>query len=247
MPSLPSTAGLLWLCLSCVTSQEARLDAREEVVDRAMSGHLGEARRARDAVVGGDLAGAQEALATLRGRLPLGSLAPQQARLEVGFIQAVEAARATTDLPALGESLGQVAQACGACHLAAGLAIPLDAELAAPSATEPGGGAATAGATVAAHMDGHMWATEQMWAALVVGDDIAFQEGAEALARSSLVPSGMPADAPVPPLAAELEVRVHDLAALAVRSPEARGRHLGQMLGTCAQCHQLLGTGPARR
>lgn len=234
----------LWLApalLACVTSQEARLDAREEAVDRGMSGHLGEARLARDAVIAGDLAAAKQALSTLRGRLPLGSLAPQQARLEVQLIQAVQAGQTAADLPAMGEALGQIAQACGACHLSAGLSIPVEAGLGAPGATEP------TGTTVAARMDGHMWATEQMWAALVAGDDIAFQEGAEAMGRSGLVPTGLPADAPVPPLAAELEVQVQDMAALAVRSPEARGRHLGRMLGSCAQCHQLLGAGPSAR
>lgn len=242
LPLFASLSALACVSSGCITSQEARLDAREEVVGRQMGGHLGEARLARDAVVAGDLAAAQAALKTLRGRLPLGSMAPQQARLEAVFIQKVEAAQATSDLPAMGEALGQLAQACGDCHLTAGLELPVEAELDAPGAAEPPTPAPPV--TVAAGMDGHMWATAQMWAALVAGDDAAFQEGAEAMGRSSLVPSGLPADAPVPPLAAELEVRAQDLAALAARSDSMRGQHLGQMLGTCAQCHQLLGKGP---
>ena len=228
-----------WLLLSCVARQEGRLDNRQEVVSEAMAGHLGEAAQARDAVIAGDMAGARAALLALRARLPLAALAPQPARIEGGFIADVDAAIEAPDLPTLAEHLGEMAQGCGACHTASGLRIPVDTGGRVPT------GQAGSTPTVTARMLLHQEADLVMWSALVAGDEGAFVSAAEAMRRSTLVPSGIAVDAPVPPLAAELEVRVQDLAALASRESDGRGLYLGRMLGTCAQCHGLLARGPA--
>jgi hypothetical protein len=224
----------LLIALSCVTHQEARLEARHEDVSEAMAGHLVEAAQARDALVAGDLDGTRAALLALRRRLPLESLPPQglphDARLMGTVDQALTVGSATEVAPLL----GQIAQTCGTCHTALGLTLPVDAT---PVTAE--------GGTVTAHMRQHQLAAQAMWSALVAGDEAAFDRGAEALLTSTLAPSGTSVDAPVPPLAAELEVRVHDLAGLAVRNAEERGRHFGELLGTCAQCHDLLSQGPA--
>lgn len=222
------------LCIpACVAKQESRLETRHEVVSQAMSGHLGEAAHARDAVIAGDLEATQRALLELRARLPLPSLPPQGLRHDAVFVVAVDSALTARDLGSAATAVGEIAQACGACHTALGLSMAV-----VPPA-EPG-----PGATVVARMGQHRDAAAQMWSSVVAGDAAAFASGAELLRSSTLVPSGTAADAPVPALAAELEVRVHDLAALAVRSPDERGRYLGQMLGTCAQCHALLARGP---
>ena len=95
--------------------------------------------------------------------------------------------------------------------------------------------------SVASVMALHAYGAREMWAGLVIPDSERVKKGAEALGSAVLTPTGTPVGSPVSPLATELEVRVHDLAAHAARTDEAaqRASAYGRMLGTCAACHSL--------
>ena len=222
---------LLVLLTGC-WSTEDRIAQSEEKVKDEMVVHHTEVLAARDAIVAGDHANATDALGALAGRLPLDGLdrGRQQALMD-----AVVAGAKAEDLDAAARALGQVGAACGSCHRAVGAKPPPEA-----------GDKPVVGSDVKSQMALHHWAMLTLWDGLVRGDDATFSNAAQALNATPMIPSGTPVDAPVPPDAAALEIRVHDLAARAARagSPQERAKAVGDLLGTCQQCHLLLDGGP---
>lgn len=223
---------LCTLCLCACWSTEDRTALQEEAVKDEMVDHHKEVLGARDAIVAGDHATATAALGSLAERMPLDGLdiGRQQA-----LLQTVRAGAKANDLKSAARAVGQAAAACGQCHRAVGAQPPAEA-----------GEKPEAGSDVPSQMRLHHWALLTLWDGLVRGDDAAFSNAANALQATPMIPSGTPLDAPVPPEAARLEIRVHDLAGSAARKstlPE-RGKVVGDLLGTCQQCHGLLGGGP---
>ena len=232
---------LALLLLCCANRQETRLDERHEQLMPQMGEHAAEANALRDGLIAGELSRVREAALTLRARLPLGPALPHAGQVpEAMLLSATDAVLAAPDLPTVAPEVGRVARACGACHQGLGIQVAtLDATL--PALEDP--------SSVRARMGGHARAAAMMWSAMVAGDPAALALGAEQMKGAALLPSGSTVDGPVPPEAAQLELRVQDLAGLAARAEDedARGRHLGELLGTCAECHRLLTAGPGAR
>jgi len=222
------------LLLAGCWSTEDRIAQVEEKVKDEMVVHHKEVLAARDAVIAGDHANATSALGALAERLPLEGLdrGRQQPLIDV-----VRAGAKADDLDAVARAVGKAGAACGTCHKAVGATPPTEA-----------GPKPKAGSDVPSQMRLHHWALLTMWDGLVRGDDGAFASAAQALNATPMIPSGTPVDAPVPPEAAQLEIRVHDMAAKAARAgdPLERGKAVGKMLGTCQQCHLLMDGGPAK-
>lgn len=229
---------LLLLALACTRGPEERLEARHEATAPEMERHDSEAAMMRDALVAGRSEELRSAARVLRSRLPLGpDLPPLAQPFEAALALALDRVLRAEDLPGMADGVGAMAQACGDCHTVLGLSVQL-ASVPVPPVADP----------LQQQMQAHRSAAVELWAGVVTADGERVQAGAAALEASTLVPSGTAADAPVPPDAAALEVRVHDLAGQAARAePAHRGRYLGEMLGTCAQCHLLLDSGPAGR
>lgn len=224
---------LLLTLMGCLTGgPEARAgDARQ-----AMDAHFEDVGLARDAVLRGDLSAAHASASAVMGRIPVRELPARLRDREADLSRALRRLAGAPDLYAAGESLGEVANACAACHQQAGVKIP-------DGALSP----STGGAGVKAEMARHGYAAGRLWTGLVLPSEAAWQEGAAIFRAASLVPAGDPATSTLPQGAAELEVSVHDLAATAASATDATGRAraYGQMLATCAACHQLLNRGPS--
>ena len=221
-------APLLLLLLGCWEDRREAL--REEEVLDEMIEHWASGETARDAVIEGDLDAAKEAGRELAERLPIDNLETLEA------VQAELKAHATTlaaakDIDAAGLAVGRMAATCGRCHQANRVEIGL-------SAPEP----PKAGDGLDRQMELHQYAATKMWFGVVEPSEDKAKAAAKALTDNPMVPSGLQADSPVPPVATELEVRVHDLASKAARAsdPTAIGEAYGKMLGTCAACHDLL-------
>ncbi len=133
------------------------------------------------------------------------------------------------DLVDLAAHTATLASACAGCH------------------EETGGGPRLGGTPHVPHEEGrvphmrrHLWAVDRMWEGLLAPSDQFWQAGARALAEPPLTgwlhSSGMDEVTP-------LAERVHELGAQAaqISDPSARAQLYGELIGTCATCHQALG------
>jgi hypothetical protein len=215
-------------------SSPAPGDAREATIRAQMQGHerLGDAMR--DAVARGDLVeakGEAKLLTELRIGGPTGGLWKQ--RLDAMRAAAVQVAGAN-DLMDASRDVGAVARTCGDCHTLFGRPGVVAGETSAQASG------------VRAYMQRHQWAAQRLWDGLVVPSDDAWRSGALAVTEDPLAPDQLtPGKSPVPKVG-ELIQSVHDLGhkALTVDRVDARAALYGEMLATCAACHQWLGGGP---
>lgn len=232
----PKTALLMALLVGvgCGPRQEARLDARSERTTEAMQAHAQDIEALRTALLRGEEPEARAALAALKGRLPLKVLSPQANVAQRDLMRVLGEVEASPDLPTLAEGTGRLLVQCGACHRAAGIALPVE-----PLPPLP------ADADQRARMVQHGLASQRMAQALVADDEASFALAAEALAEVSLFPQALDPSGQAPPEPLEAAVRVVDLARQASGAREARGERWGQMQMACASCHRAVeGAGP---
>ncbi len=144
-----------------------------------------------------------------------------------------DAARALVASPGIDEALrreARVAAACADCHVRTQM-TPI---FAAPPTTP------TDEANTASAMARHQWAVDRLWEGVVGGSDRPWVAGLEVLSATPL-PYSPITDAPA--LAARLQ-RLARTALTAHRDQtetlDERGRLYGEMLVTCAACHQKL-------
>lgn len=148
------------------------------------------------------------------------------------LVDEAKAAREAMRLQALGEAVGRIGQACGACHLAAGRDPRFeDAEVA-------------AGSDIVAHMARHQWGVDSLWEGLVAPRDELWTAGAVSFFE---VPVDPEEEIVVPVAFAPLAEKVHALGteALAVLDPHARAVLYGRLVAACGECHRALGGPPS--
>jgi cytochrome c553 len=188
----------------------------------------------RDAVARGDLDEAKaeaKLLAQLRIEGPPGRAWHQ---MFDAMKTAAVGLSGANDLNEASRDVGIVAKTCGDCHTMFG---------------RPGvivGQANAQASGVRAFMQRHQWAAERLWDGLVVPSDDAWRSGAAALSEAPLAPEQLtPGKSPVPKVG-EMEQAVHQLGKAAANAErvDARVGLYGQVLATCAECHQWLGGGP---
>jgi hypothetical protein len=209
-------------------------DAREATVQARMQGHERHGDAMRDAVARGDLDDARveaRLLAELRIEGPTGELWKH-------MFDAMRAAAARSvsanDLKDVSRDVALVARTCGDCHITFGR----------PGILIEPPGALSSG--LRASMQRHQWAAERLWDGLVVPSDDAWYAGALALSEAPLSPEDLtPGKSPVPRVS-ELARTVHNLGvkAASAQSVDARAGLYGDVLATCAECHNWLGGGP---
>jgi len=141
---------------------------------------------------------------------------------------------AASDLKEASLDIGALAKTCGDCHTVLG---------------RPGkivGEERAQGSSVPARMQHHQWASEQLWDGLVVPSDEAWNWGALALSETQLAPEQLtPGKTPAQRVADLTQtVRALGRRAVDVQRVDMRVDLYGNLLATCAECHQWLGGGP---
>jgi hypothetical protein len=205
-----------------------------EAVPSHMMSHFNSAVRIRDAVVSGDVGAT---------RSPARWLATHQ--FEAEEYPAPEAREALEklrdesrsitnqrEIPELAGSVARLGAACGSCHTAMKAGPHLSVPAAPPTPA--------AGATPEEHMNRHAWASERLWEGLVGPSEGSWIVGAAVLTGPAL-DFGPPGSASQRVL--DLQAKVARLAASAreTRGLQDRARVYGQLLETCAECHEILG------
>jgi mono/diheme cytochrome c family protein len=147
-----------------------------------------------------------------------------------GTARVVEAATSLRAAPGIDEAcrrVARVAQACAECHVG-NPKRPSFARTSAPAEL----------ATPAARMARHPWAADRLWEGVVGPVDASWRAGLEVLSTTPL-PFSRLTDAPL--LASHLQKRATEaLVPDATDSIDARARAYGELLVTCAACHQTL-------
>ncbi|HSW29614.1 MAG TPA: hypothetical protein VLH75_09060 [Longimicrobiales bacterium] len=128
------------------------------------------------------------------------------------------------DILLMSRTLGRMGVACGDCHVALGTQVAF-------SDDEP----PRTSANPQAQMLRHAWAMDRLWKGLVGPSEAAWKAGAGALLT-------MPVDFGGNEEANRLSARVHELAGIAQVSttPKERSDTYGDLLETCALCHDAL-------
>ncbi|UCG75357.1 MAG: hypothetical protein JSV95_11570 [Gemmatimonadota bacterium] len=219
----------LWMALCSLAFAGCATGSSPDRPDPTMTSHFDAAAGVHTAVILGDLDGVRTPAGWLAEHAPPDL--PEGSEAFVAELQKYAARAADArNLEDAAYATGRIAQACGECH---------QAYVRGPVPVLPPG--AASGDDVAAHMVGHAWAVRRMWEGLVVPADESWMAGARALECQRLPPEAVAADDLE--AADYLEKRCHGLGSRAqlVSGASARARIYGELIATCADCHQRLG------
>jgi cytochrome c556 len=140
------------------------------------------------------------------------------------------------DVPTAGVQLGRVGRACSSCHEAEGIA-PRFASSAAPAT----------GHTLEQQMDLHQWAAARLWEGVVGPSDERWLAGARVMAAGRI---DVAKSAHEKPNAAVVELaerlRAEASEAVTIIDHGARAAFFGDMMETCASCHDIVRPTPVR-
>jgi len=194
-----------------------------------MEGHYEVAILSQDALIQGDLEKVRSRLARIvKQELPASapqSWGPYHTRLH----EAARSASRISSLESAGSVMGDVAEACGACHAALGVGniyywpAPPDQDDKFKTA-----------------MRTHQWAVERLWEGVTGPFEEAWPRGAEALAVIRLFEDDGDT------VKGSLQAREDELRDMGRKAKATTGLHeraviYGRLLATCAGCHQEAG------
>lgn len=219
------------LALGCSDSgPESEPDTAESLAQH-MQDHFEQVTSVRTAIINGDLEAA---------RAPAQWLAEHQAHEGLGeewhvYVERIrQAARrviASEEFDAAGYASAQMAVACGECHEANHITGQFSEPD--PYSDEE---------TVAGHMSRHIWAVDQMWKGMLGPSDEAWSKGVERFIDVPLVAHESVDGTEYGDRLRELANRVHGRAAMGfiAETPEERALVYGEIIATCATCHDYV-------
>lgn len=221
---------MIFLLLACApkpvapTAPTLPPSVSAETVKIHMSMNFTTAVAARDAVLAGNVEGAQARLAKLGAVTDLSLIA----EAGVPFLSALQAAaktgEAATTVSDLGTVIGSVSLTCGNCHthFNAGLSPAV------ASPPTPGG----------SHAAASTWLVDALWTGVVANADTAWTTGAAALAANPKDLAGYGVTTATPAAQDALNTLATQVAAAPVATTgEARASTLGKVVGACGACH----------
>ena len=199
-----------------------------------MEAHFTGLIEARDALIRGDVLGAQAKLRAMTEAPPPDGLPSEWAPFIELQKAAMRRAEYTTDPQAVGRGIAAAAHVCGECHTT--LAVPVELVVVAAPPEKSG---------LIAHMHRHVWAADRMWQGLVGPSSGAWADAAAVLAESPLYEA--PEGKLMNDAARAFAVQVVDagVATLTAASSTERIDLYGDFLGACGSCHVVTSGGPA--
>ena len=209
--------------------EQAPAAPAESVADH-MATHFSHVRDIEQAVIRGDLEGAQAPAQWIVEHQTLSNL-PADSGLYLAEIRnSASGVASTEDIGNAAVATATMVAACGKCHTATDV-----------TATMPDVAPSAGGDGITAHMGQHMQAVDLMYQGLVAPSDELWKKGAEMLKMSPLEGESLPQE-----LSDEVkasEARVHEMAdrAMAAADTGAKIAIYGELIGGCASCHGLHG------
>lgn len=231
-----ATSGLLSLValLSVLACSGGPEPGAPGAVGAQMGTHFDLALELRDHAVSGDLTRFRATARTLSSLEPTSDL-PAGVFLQFGPLRyEAEVAADARTVEAAARGAAEVAATCGDCHQQNGVSLP-------PSI--PGPAVSRPVTDPSLHMERLSRVTGRLWAGLVGPNEADWQAGAADLIDAGGLPGGL--EGMVSPAvlqqAAGRLVRLAEEAA-STEDHRYRVRALGEIWGTCAECHQRVGS-----
>ena len=209
-------------------------ESSEGATEKHMWSHFRAAADMQAAVVRGDLPALKEPATWLAEHdevgLPTGA-EPFVGELRRAALRAAEARR----IEEAGAAIGRVAAACGSCHRELGV------ELRPTEHLEPPPGEAD---DVQMHMVRHAWAADRLWEGLVMPSGEAWAAGAKVFGEEPLDALDMSFEDPRGVHEAAKQTHALGERAGLETEPSLRARTYGELIASCAACHQITGRQP---
>jgi mono/diheme cytochrome c family protein len=203
-------------------------------VGNQMTTHFDLAVGLRDHAVSGDLTRFRSTARALSTLEPTADL-PADVFLQFGPLRyEAEVAADARTVEAAARGAAEVAATCGDCHQQNDVSLP-------PSI--PGPAVSRPVTDPSLHMERLSRVTQRLWAGLVGANEADWQAGATDLIDAGGLPGGLEGMVPddLVRQAAGRLVRLAEEAA-GTDDPRYRVRALGEIWGTCAECHQRVGS-----
>jgi cytochrome c553 len=194
-----------------------------------MTEHFSKATDAKTAVVRGDLERARRAASSLAESEWTSNLRSDWRPYMRTMQDAAKSVANAVDSKQAAQGIGRIGEACASCHAAVG--GPKVAVEEAPDA----------GSRTGFDPAQHVWAVDRMWVGLIGPSEQAWRRGSAVLVSAPFEPAVRIATREVPPEVAILSNRFHELGRRAQNvDVDRRGGVLGDVLATCATCHERL-------
>jgi cytochrome c553 len=141
------------------------------------------------------------------------------------------------DLESAATAVSQMASTCGNCHVANGVELEFGYDRLPRTDLED----------VVTHMQRHQWAADRLWEGLIGPSDRAWNRGTDMLIDVPLESEDVTIVTAHFKQISDMARRIHSLGGIGTETvtPEARSELYGEVLGLCANCHMMLGRGPA--
>jgi len=201
---------------------------RSEVVREHMQDHFDYATAIHAAIIDGDLEASREAARWVADHEGIDAPSSWDSYLESMRSTAQQVANAPS-VGAAADGASRLTRACGSCH-----------STLAPEATFTASPAPADDPMIVPHMLRHNWAIERMWEGLTMSSVEAWNLGAQELSGTPVSMDAMSVEEGAAEAVSALAHRVHQLGAQGAAEVGWGGRTdvYGQLLTTCAACHQ---------
>jgi cytochrome c553 len=194
-----------------------------------MHRHVEHVRLVEEAVIRGDIEGAQEPARWIAEHKESPGLQSNTGRFLNDMRTAARRVADATDVETASQGAASLVASCGSCHAASNVTASL------PEVTIPAAATDRAG-----HMREHQAAVELMYRGLAAPSEENWRKGAEMLRGSPLAHGDM---GDIAKEVQAAEGRVHEIAERAVKAGDrdTRVQVYGELVSTCASCHGMHG------
>ncbi len=216
--------------------REPTADLRKPTLAEHMGSHFTYGTKVRDSVINGDLSALRRYARWIAEHKSPDELSTKWRKYVQAMQDAAQRAHDADDLASAAHRVAELAASCGGCHSILG---GPETKLTDPPAMGP---------TTTANMMRHQWAAKTMWEALTMPSDEAWQRAVGVMLDAPLVPENLANSqsiARAPNAARDVERwsrEVHEISKQARddRRMRERVRAYGQLLNTCASCHNAV-------
>jgi cytochrome c553 len=134
-------------------------------------------------------------------------------------------------------AVSRMARTCGNCHVANDVELEFGYDRAPRSDLED----------IVTHMQRHQWAVDRLWDGIIGPSERAWNRGADMLIDVPLEAEDVTTVTAHFKQVSDLAGRIHELGRIGseTTAPDARSDLYAEVLGLCADCHVMLGRGPA--
>jgi len=204
-------------------------------VEPRMAGHFVTVGELHDAAAAGDLSALHAVATELLSRETGEGMPPKAAPYIEEYRMFAQLAARAPDPESGASAVAHVGAACGSCHRTVKGGPRYEAVSGPPEGATP----------VATRMIRHRWAADRLWEGLVGPSDASWKAGAAVLSDAPLFTDELTQDVAQYEAVTKLAWEVHEIGALAntAREQSRRAELYGQLLATCATCHDLLRDG----